>query len=155
MFGNNVTERKFPLTIGSIVTRSYKREFRVNGLTESAPSYFTVVNGASDYEPWDRIGGPAISYPLNGIDGNLCSSYDICVDGQEKGRLASAGQGQRVPGGSSSSPGKTVSATPLRPNQVAVVHDADECHDETVLRIFGGHLVRLPCSLEEVLCWFG
>ena len=42
-----------------------------------------------------------------------------------------------------------------RPNQVAVVHDADECQDETILRIYGGHMVRVPCSLEEVLGWFG
>jgi len=38
---------------------------------------------------------------------------------------------------------------------VAVVHDADECQDETILRIYGGRMVRVPCSLEEVLCWFG
>lgn len=37
----------------------------------------------------------------------------------------------------------------------ALVHDTDECRDETVLRIHGGYIVRLPCSLEEVLCWFG
>jgi hypothetical protein len=43
----------------------------------------------------------------------------------------------------------------LRPNQVTVVHDADECHDETVLRIYGGHMIRVPFWLEEVLCWFG
>jgi len=34
----------------------------------------------------------------------------------------------------------------LRPNQVTVVHDADECHDETVLRLYGGHMIRVPCS---------
>jgi hypothetical protein len=55
---------------------------------------------------------------------------------------------------SSSSLDKTVSATPLRPNQVALVHAADECHDETVLRIYGGHMIRVPCSLEAVLGWF-
>jgi hypothetical protein len=43
----------------------------------------------------------------------------------------------------------------LRPNQVAVVHDADECQDETVLRIYGGHMIRVSFSLEEVLRWFG
>ena len=45
---------------------------------------------------------------------------------------------------SSSSPDKTVFGTPLRPNQVAVIHDADECHDETIFRIYGGHIVRVP-----------
>jgi len=42
-----------------------------------------------------------------------------------------------------------------RPNQVAVIDDADECHDETILRIHGGHIVRLPRSLEEVIGWLG
>jgi hypothetical protein len=56
---------------------------------------------------------------------------------------------------SSSSPDKTVSAYALRPNQVAVIHDADECEDETILHIYGGHIVRVPFSVEEVLCWFG
>jgi len=36
-----------------------------------------------------------------------------------------------------------------------VIHDADECHDETVLRMYGGHIVRVPCSLEEVVRWLG
>jgi hypothetical protein len=43
----------------------------------------------------------------------------------------------------------------VRRNQVAVVHDADERKDETILRIYGGHMIRVPCSLEEVLGWFG
>jgi hypothetical protein len=43
----------------------------------------------------------------------------------------------------------------LRPNQVAVVHDADECQDETIIRIYGGHIVRVPSSLEELLACFG
>ena len=34
-------------------------------------------------------------------------------------------------------------------------HDADECHDETILRIYGGHIVRVPYSLEEVISWLG
>ena len=31
-----------------------------------------------------------------------------------------------------------------------VSHHADECHDETMLRIYGGHIVRVPNSPEEV-----
>jgi len=30
---------------------------------------------------------------------------------------------------------------------------AYECQDETIIRLHGGHIVRLPCSLEEVLSW--
>jgi hypothetical protein len=73
----------------------------------------------------------------------------------EKGGLVSAVQGQRVPGGFILITGPDGVRYALRPNQVAVAHDADECHDETILRIYGGHLVRVPCSLEEVLGWFG
>ena len=65
------------------------------------------------------------------------------------------GLGQRVPGGFLLITGRDGIRYALRPNQVAVVHDADECQDETVLRIHGGHIVRLPCSLEEVLAWVG
>ena len=32
---------------------------------------------------------------------------------------------------------------------------ADGCQDETVLRIYGGHMIRVPFSLDEVLCWLG
>ena len=37
---------------------------------------------------------------------------------------------------------------------VAIIHDADECHDETIIQLHGGHLVRVPCTLDEVLMWF-
>jgi hypothetical protein len=53
---------------------------------------------------------------------------------------------------SSSSPDKTYA---LRLKQVAVIHDVDECQGETILRIDGGHIVRVPYSLEEVLSWLG
>ena len=67
----------------------------------------------------------------------------------------SAVQGQRMPGGFVLITGQDGIRDALRPNQVALAHDADDCHDETVLRIYGGHMIRVPCSLEEVLCWFG
>jgi hypothetical protein len=69
--------------------------------------------------------------------------------------LVSAVQGQRISGGFILITGQDGIRYALRPNQVAVVHDVDECHDETVLRIFGGHMIRVPYSLEEVLYWFG
>ena len=60
-------------------------------------------------------------------------------------------QGQRVPGGFILITGQDGIRYALRPNQVAVIHDADECRDETVLRIYGRNIVRVPCSLEEVV----
>ena len=42
----------------------------------------------------------------------------------------------------------------VRQQAVTVIHDADECRDETVMQLHGGHVVRVPCSLDEVLGWF-
>lgn len=42
----------------------------------------------------------------------------------------------------------------VRQQSVAIIHDADECHDETLVQLHGGHVVRVPCSLDEVLTWF-
>jgi hypothetical protein len=42
----------------------------------------------------------------------------------------------------------------VRPQSVGIIHDADECHDETMIQLHGGHVVRVPCSLDEVLGWF-
>jgi len=67
----------------------------------------------------------------------------------------SVGRGQRVPGGFIVITGQDGIRYALRPNQVAVIHDADGRHDETVLRIYGGHFVRVPYSLEEVVDWLG
>ena len=67
----------------------------------------------------------------------------------------SAVQGQRISGGFMVITGQDGIRYALRPNHTAVIHDADECYDETVLRIYGGHIVRVPCSLEEVVGWLG
>jgi hypothetical protein len=69
--------------------------------------------------------------------------------------LVSAVQGNRIAGGFIVITGQDGIRYALRPSQVAVVHDADECQDESVLRIYGGHMIRVPFSLEEVLRWFG
>ena len=42
----------------------------------------------------------------------------------------------------------------VRQQAVAVIRDADECHDETIVQLDGGHLVRVLCALEGVLAWF-
>jgi hypothetical protein len=42
----------------------------------------------------------------------------------------------------------------VRQQSVAVIHDADECHDETLVLLHGGAVVRVPCALDEVLAWF-
>ena len=35
-----------------------------------------------------------------------------------------------------------------------MIHDADECHDETIVQLHSGHVVRVPHPLDEVLAWF-
>ncbi len=42
----------------------------------------------------------------------------------------------------------------IRPQSVGIIHDAAECRDETIVQLHGGHLVRAPCSLDQVLAWF-
>jgi hypothetical protein len=42
----------------------------------------------------------------------------------------------------------------VRPQLVGIIHDADECHDETLIQLHGGYVVRVPCTLDEVLAWF-
>ena len=42
----------------------------------------------------------------------------------------------------------------VRQQSVAIVHDADECHDETLVQLHGGHVVRVQCTLDEPLAWF-
>lgn len=34
------------------------------------------------------------------------------------------------------------------------IHDADECHDETMVHLHGGVVVRVPCMLDELLARF-
>jgi hypothetical protein len=42
----------------------------------------------------------------------------------------------------------------VRQHAVTIVADADETQDETMIHLHGGHVVRVPCSLDEVLAWF-
>ena len=42
----------------------------------------------------------------------------------------------------------------LRQHAVSVVSDLDPAQDETLIQLHGGMVVRVPCSLDEVLTWF-
>jgi hypothetical protein len=42
----------------------------------------------------------------------------------------------------------------VRPQSAAVIHNADECQDKTLVQLYGGHVVRVSCPLDEVLGWF-
>ena len=42
----------------------------------------------------------------------------------------------------------------VRQHAVSVISDLDEAQNETVIQLHGGTVVRVPCSLDEVLTWF-
>jgi len=58
-------------------------------------------------------------------------------------------QGERIPGGFI-----LITGLDGRPQSIGIIHDADECRDETLVQLHGGHVVRVPCPLDEVLGWF-
>jgi hypothetical protein len=63
-------------------------------------------------------------------------------------------QGERMPGGFILITAQDGTRWALRQQSVAIIHDADECRDETLVQLHGGHVVRVPCTLDEVLTWF-
>jgi hypothetical protein len=63
-------------------------------------------------------------------------------------------QGERVPGGFILITGIDGTRWAVRQQSVAIISDADECRDETLIQLHGGHIVRVPCTLDEVLAWF-
>jgi hypothetical protein len=63
-------------------------------------------------------------------------------------------QGERIAGGFILITGLDGIRYAVRPQSVGIMHDADECRDETLIQLHGGHVVRVPCSLDEVLGWF-
>ena len=63
-------------------------------------------------------------------------------------------QGERIAGGFILVTGIDGTRYAVRQQAVTVLHDADECRDETMVQLHGGHVVRVPCSLDEVLSWF-
>ena len=65
-----------------------------------------------------------------------------------------AAQGERIAGGFILLTGIDGIRFAVRQLAIAVIHDADECHDETLVQLHGGHVVRIPCPLDEVLTWF-
>jgi hypothetical protein len=63
-------------------------------------------------------------------------------------------QGERIAGGFIVITGIDGARYAVRQQAITVVHDADECRDEAIVQLHGGHVVRVLCSLDEVLSWF-
>jgi len=82
-----------------------------------------------------------------------CSNLSAYAD-RGKGVADKPMQGTRMPGGFILITGIEGTRWAVRQQSVAIVHDADECQDETLVQLHGGHVVRVPCPLDEVLAWF-
>jgi hypothetical protein len=82
-----------------------------------------------------------------------CSGIVLKMPETERTSMAAV-QGERIPGGFILITGIDGVRYAVRQHAVAVIIDADECRDETLVQLHGGHVVRVPCSLEEVLAWF-
>jgi hypothetical protein len=67
------------------------------------------------------------------------------------GGQAVAAQGERIAGGFILITALEGIRYAVRPQSVGIIHDADECRDETMIQLHGGHIVRVPCSLDEVV----
>ena len=63
-------------------------------------------------------------------------------------------QGERTAGGFILITGIDGVRYAVRQHTVAIIHDIDECHDETMVQLHGGHVIRVPCTLDEILTWF-
>jgi hypothetical protein len=63
-------------------------------------------------------------------------------------------QGERIGGGFILITGIDRTRYAVRQHAVSVIHDTDECHDETMVHLHGGVVVRVRCMLDEVLAWF-
>jgi hypothetical protein len=87
----------------------------------------------------------------SGEKGAECSYYVLMI----RRRQGVAAQGERTAGGFVLITALDGIRYAVRPQSVGIIHDADECRDETLVQLHGGHVVRVPCPLDEVLAWFG
>jgi hypothetical protein len=65
-----------------------------------------------------------------------------------------AARGERIGGGFILITGLDGIRYAVRSQSVGIIHDADECRDEAVVQLHGGHVVRVSRPMEEVLVWF-
>jgi hypothetical protein len=63
-------------------------------------------------------------------------------------------QADRIPGGFILMTGIAGTRYALR-HHAALIHDPDECRHETMVQLHCVHVLGVPCSLDEVLAWFG
>ena len=77
--------------------------------------------------------------------------FPLCSIGADGRKMAV--QGERIPGGFILITGLDGIRYAVRPQSIGIIHDADECRDETLVQLHGGHVVRVPCPLDEALGW--
>jgi hypothetical protein len=64
------------------------------------------------------------------------------------------GEGEQLPGGFLLMTSLDRIRYAVRPHAVGIIHGTDECHDETMVQLHGGHVIRIGRPLEEILKWF-
>ena len=58
-------------------------------------------------------------------------------------------RGERISGGFILITGLDGIRYAVRPQSVGIIHDADECRDETMIQLQGGHVVRVPSTFAQ------
>jgi cell division protein FtsI/penicillin-binding protein 2 len=98
---------------------------RVNEQGKVVPKVYVSITNRIPVESWEKVRKAMAALPIPDMD------IRTNLTSREKSFL-----------------------TGLRQQAITVLHDADECRDKTVVQFFGGLIVRVPCSLDEVLSWF-
>jgi hypothetical protein len=75
--------------------------------------------------------------------------FPLCSIGADGRKMAV--QGERIPGGFILITGLDGIRYAVLPQSIGIIHDADECRDETLVQLHRGYVVRVPCPLDEVL----
>ena len=82
---------------------------------------------------------------------SVCSTIaDVCRARAEVHEMAV--HGDRMAGGFILITGIDGTRYAVRQHAVAVIHDADECHDETLVQLYGGLVVRVRSPQRTLAC---
>lgn len=99
----------------------------------------------------DRYPPPPGSCMAGSVDsGQFSISIWVTIGKRQGGQAV---QGKPIPGGFNPITGIDGIRYAVRLQSVGIIHDADNCRDETMIQLHGGHIVRVPCSLDDVLGW--
>lgn len=93
------------------------------------------------------------SHPRRKCSTGICATVGRIERAPREMRMPVA-QGERLPNGFILITGLDGIRYAVRPHAVGIIHDTDECHDETMVQLQGCHTIRIGRPIEEVLTWF-